>query len=80
LAPHLLLSVFNEEVNREIRPITEALSTALLQACDELWVVAPKISSGMQLEIQVASDAGIPIKRWPEILRLLPQIEDVMSD
>ncbi len=76
LVPHLLLSVFNEEVNREIRPITEALSTALVRACDELWVVAPKISSGMRLEIQAAGDAGIPIKKWSEVLRLLPQIED----
>ena len=80
LIPHFLFSVFNEERNPEIRPITEALSSRLVQTCDELWIVSYQISRGMQLEIQAANDAGIPIKKWPEILKLLPQIEDALSE
>ncbi len=72
LVSHLLLTVFKEEVNLKIRPVTEAISTALVRACNELWIAAPRISSGMQLEIKVASDAGIPIKKWSEFLKLLP--------
>ncbi len=69
VVPHLMLTVFNEEVNQDIRPITEALSSRLVQACDELWVVSPEISSGMKIEISVAESIKIPVRNWPELTK-----------
>lgn len=74
LVPHLLLLPYSEEMNPNMRRITEVLSTILVRASDELWVVSPQISPGMTLEIQAAAAAGIPVRRWSEVLRIIPEI------
>ncbi len=74
LVPHLLLSPYSEEMNPNVRRITEVLSTILVRASDELWVVSPQTSPGMTLEIQIATAAGIPVLRWPEVLRIIPEL------
>ncbi len=75
LVPHLALSVYAEDNNPKIRSTTEALSQAMVCACDELWIVSPTISSGMRLEIATAKKEGIPVRKWTELAQILPEIE-----
>lgn len=78
LVPHQVLSFYNEENRPGIRSVTEAVSSALVRACDELWVVSPVLSAGMRMEIEVAEAAGIPVREWTDIVKILPEIvEDV---
>lgn len=74
LVPHLVLSPYNEANMRDVRTVTEAVSSALVRACDELWVVSPILSAGMKMEIKVAETAGIPILEWVEVIRVIPEI------
>lgn len=74
LVPHLLLSTYSEDTNPSIRKITEALSTTLVRASDELWVVSPTISPGMKLEIETAVNAGVPVRQWTEVLGIIPKL------
>jgi hypothetical protein len=74
LVPHLLLSVYGEETNPNLRQITEAVSCALVRACDELWIVSPQVSAGMKLEVEAAEVAGVRVRQWAEVLELIPQI------
>jgi hypothetical protein len=69
--PHLLLSVFDEENNPDIRSVTEKLSSTFVQMCDELWIASPVISFGMNLEIATAQQNKIPIRDWHEVSRIL---------
>ena len=59
--PHNILSVFTEQENPALRPITENLSCRLVSFCDELWICSPIISAGMQLEIKEAKQRKIKI-------------------
>lgn len=74
LVPHQVLSFYNEETRPDIRSVTEAVSSALVRACGELWVVSPILSAGMKMEIGVAEDAGIPVREWADIVKILPEI------
>lgn len=74
LVPHLLLSPYSEEINPKIRKITEALSAALVRTSDELWVVSPTISAGMKLEIEAADAAGLPVRQWFEVIKIIPEL------
>lgn len=74
LIPHLALSVYREEADPSIRAITEAVSTVLVRACDELWLVSEMISAGMRLEIATANTADIPVRNWSQVMRLIPEI------
>jgi hypothetical protein len=40
---------------------------ALLAMCKEVWVFGDIISSGMQAEIELAEELGIPIKYFPDV-------------
>lgn len=69
LVPHNLLSVFSEEQNPNLRPITEEVSQRLIAFADELWLCSSVISKGMTLEIEAAKRKRIPIISYQDLLR-----------
>lgn len=75
IVPHVLLSVYAEETNPDIRHITEELSSALVRASDELWIVSDQLSAGMKLEIEAARANGIRVREWSEVLKLIPDLQ-----
>jgi len=75
LVPHLLLSIYAEGTNPEIRHITEELSSALVRASDELWIVSDQLSAGMKLEIEAARATSIRVRDWSEVLKLIPDLQ-----
>jgi hypothetical protein len=74
VVPHLALSVYDEDQNGLVRPITEIVSQRIVSACDELWLVSPQTSAGMRLEMEAARVAGIPVLGWADVVRLVPQL------
>ena len=43
------------------RALGMGLGLKALRACDELWIISPRISSGMSAEIKKAQKCGIPV-------------------
>lgn len=63
---HLFLQQYiSEEDDREL---ALAHGNALLERCDELWVLSSRISSGMKCEIELANNRGIPVLYMEDIL------------
>ncbi|MBR2282836.1 MAG: DUF4406 domain-containing protein [Ruminococcus sp.] len=61
VAPHVYFTQFlNDEIAFE-RKLGMDLGLELLRACDELWIISPRISSGMSAEIKEARKCGIRI-------------------
>lgn len=79
LVPHLALSVYDEESKPTLRAATEALSCRLARASDELWVVSPRISKGMHLEIRTARASGLRVRQWHQVLRLVPELKHIAA-
>lgn len=61
-APHLLYPAILDDSIPHQRAIGMSMGLLMLRKCDELWVFGPRISSGMQSEIEEASQLGIPVK------------------
>ena len=62
-APHLLYpSILDDAVSSE-RQLGIDMGLAMLSKCDALWVFGPRISAGMQAEMEEAERIGIPIRR-----------------
>lgn len=59
LAPHIIFSQWCNDTVPEQRTQGLKLGLALLEKCDELWVMGTKISQGMQGEIEFAGERGI---------------------
>lgn len=60
ICPQLYFPQFlNEETQREI---ALKAGLGLVKAADELWVIGPKISSGMASEIKEAARLGVPVR------------------
>lgn len=86
MAPHLLIPAFLDDTNPEERQTGIELGMDWLMDCDELWVIGDRISEGMEIEIDTALDAGIPVIRIGfigdpiETLRSLVINEDDVDD
>lgn len=61
LAPHLIFSQWCDDRIPEQRKKALKLGLALLEKCEELWVMGTAISQGMEGEIAFARAQGIPI-------------------
>lgn len=61
-APHLLYPQLLNDANPYERQAGLDMGLAVLKKCDELWVCGDRISSGMQAEIDLAKQLGIPIR------------------
>lgn len=62
IAPHLLLTQFMDDEDPAQRAAAFGINQIFLNLCEELWVYAPRISSGMAHEIQIAMTHQIPIR------------------
>ncbi len=61
-APHLLYPTILDDSIMDERKLGMNMGLLMLRKCDELWVFGSRISSGMQAEIEEASQLGIPVK------------------
>lgn len=68
-APHLLYPQFMEDSNLAQRDAALRCGLAFLRCCKELWVFGRKISPGMNNEIQMAKNKGIPVRYFDENYR-----------
>ncbi|WP_313180817.1 DUF7768 domain-containing protein [Lacrimispora sp.] len=60
-APHLLYPTILSESIPEQRQLGIEMGLTILAKCDELWVCGDMISFGIQVEIKLAKQLGIPI-------------------
>jgi len=61
-APHLLYPQILDDNNPAERETGLKLGHHMLERCDEMWVFGDRISSGMEAEIELAKQLGIPIR------------------
>lgn len=61
VAPHLFYPQFLDDNDPTERVLGMELGLKALQSCDELWIISPRISSGMSTEIKTAKQLGIPV-------------------
>lgn len=59
LAPHIIFSQWCNDAIPEQREQGLKLGLALLEKCDEMWVMGKEVSQGMQGEIDFAREHGI---------------------
>lgn len=62
IAPHL-----RDNIQGQRRKLL-AVSKSMLKGCDEIWVYGPRISRGMQEEINLAKKLKIKIKYFPTVV------------
>ena len=62
IIPHLMYPQFLDEDDTGERAIGLEMGLRLLGVCHEIWVFGDVISSGMEVEINVARERKIPIK------------------
>ena len=60
ICPQLYYPQFLDEGTQ--RDIALKAGLGLVKAADELWVIGPKISSGMASEIKEAARLGVPVR------------------
>ena len=61
IAPHLYYPQFLNDDDKYERALGMELGINALRTCDELWIISPRISSGMSAEIKEAQKCGIPV-------------------
>ena len=61
VAPHLFYPQFLDDNDPTERALGMELGLKALRSCDELWIITPRISSGMSAEIKEAQKCGIPV-------------------
>lgn len=61
-APHLLYPQILDDTDPAERKIGLKLGLRMLVICDEIWVCSGRISPGMEAEIELAKQLGIPIR------------------
>lgn len=61
VAPHLCYPQFLNDDDEYERQLGVELGLKALRSCDELWIISPRISSGMSAEIKEAQKCGIKV-------------------
>lgn len=61
IAPHLYYPQFLNDSDDYERALGMELGIKALCSCDELWIISPRISSGMSTEIKTAKRLGISV-------------------
>jgi len=61
IVPHLYYPQFLNEDDEMERALGMELGLKALRVCDELWIISPRISSGMSAEIKEAQKCGIRV-------------------
>jgi len=73
-APHLLLPMYMKEETERGQALY--MDLVFLGRCDELWVFGDNITSGMQAEIDKATELGITTRYFKEETDERPQHDD----
>lgn len=68
IAPHLYFPKMLNDNNLKDRTIGMSMGLELMKHCDFVYVYGPRISSGMQIEIDKARKLGIPIIEKVEVI------------
>ncbi len=63
-APHIHYTQFLDDTVRKERNIGISCGVTVLRRCDQLWVFGDRITAGMKAEINMATELGIPIRRF----------------
>ena len=61
VAPHIYFPQFLSDEMASERKMGMDMGLELLRCCSQLWVISPRISSGMSAEIKEAQKCGIPV-------------------
>ena len=64
LAPHLYFPQFLSDDDRGEREVGMRYGVDWLTQCDEVWVIGDRITEGMEQEILIAEELGIPVRRF----------------
>ena len=69
VTPHLYFPQFLSDANDRERNLGLRYGWYELQSCSEVWVCGPRVSEGMQSEIDWANMHGIPVKMkaWGDV-------------
>lgn len=62
LAPHLMFPQFMSDENQEERDLALFMDIVLMGKCQEVWVLADRISEGMEAEITKAKKRRQPVR------------------
>lgn len=81
LAPHIIFSQWCNDTISQQREQGLKLGLALLEKCEELWVMGTEISQGMEGEIRFAKEYGILTYyvRYPMLKEYYPVSTDEIS-
>ena len=79
-ALHLLFTRFLDDLKPEERELGCRMGLEVLEKCDELWVMGPRISEGMAAEIEYAERLGIQTHYIPEIEMAEAQEHDMCME
>lgn len=64
VVPHVWLTRYLDDDDPDQRALGMAMGEAALRNCHELWFLGPRISEGMQGEIDLAKSLEIPVREW----------------
>lgn len=64
IIPHLVFPQFLDDNDPEERIIGITMGAELLKSCDMMWIIGAKLTKGMLYELEVAKEAGIPIRLY----------------
>jgi hypothetical protein len=66
IAPHIWLTRFLDDADRNERDLGISFGLRLLSGCREVWVFGSRISDGMGKEIKEAERRSIPVRYFSE--------------
>lgn len=66
-APHLLYPAILDDSIPAERALGMSMGLLMLGKCDELWAFGPRVSTGMQAEIDEAARLGIPVRKITQV-------------
>lgn len=69
IVPHLYFPKFLDDNDQHERIQGVELGVELMKVCDEIWLLGPNISAGMEYELESAKRLGIPVRMYDEQLR-----------
>jgi hypothetical protein len=62
IAPHVYFPQFMDDDDQEQRDLGLFMGMVLMSRCKELWVFGSTVSRGMAVEIEKATQRGVPIR------------------
>ena len=84
VVPHLYFPNFLREDDQYERIRGIELGIELMKECDKIWLLGPKITNGMEYELETAKELQIPVEMYDEKLRKIKAktlaIDDRMDD